>query len=510
MNKKLKIVATLFLSAAMTVTLFGCGGKSATTEPAKTQARKTINIAVDGDVGNMSVFGSSQSACYLQNQVYEPLFDYGYNMKITPLLAQKWDKVDDTHYTFHLRHGVKFQDGNNFTANDVLFSLKLYSKDQNNSQAVSKVDFNKTKVTDDYTIDIYFTEKNAFAFSQLASVKIISEKSWNASNDKMATDPVGTGPYKLKRYVSGSYFTLGAYAGYWGGAPSIKEAKFTVISEASQRTTALETGEVQLVMDLQSSDVKYIKGKDKYTVLQSPGTISKSVFFNMTDKSLFASKEARQALCYAINNSSINKVVYGGFAKPSVSYFSTAMKDYKADMSSKMYTKTDLGKAKSLLSTAGIKKGTVKIATDGSTEDNATAEILQSTLKGLGITAQIKNYDGATIWSVASDPSQWDLILFVNTAPSGYGLDDMKSFLTGLNFSKWKGDDFNQFSKLCAEAASTVDENERIQKTKAALDIVYEECPTYSMVQTVNTEAYDKDINFKVWNQNSLYLAGLK
>lgn len=510
MKKTLKTLVVALISVVILTTLLGFSQTSMKARTAKTAARTNISIAVNGDIGDMSIFGGSPSASYVKNQIYESLYTFGYNMKETPLLATSWDKVSVTHYTFHLRHGVKFQDGNSFTAKDVLFSMKLYAADANLSQYVSKVDFKKTKVTDDYTIDIFFTEQNAFAFSQLAGIIIVNENSWKASKDKMVTDPVGTGPYMLKDYVSGSYCTLKAFAGYWGSAPSIKEAKFTIISEASQRTTALETNEVQLVMDLQSSDVNYIRGKNNYTVLDHKGIISKSLFFNMSNNSLFKSKQARQALCYAINNSSINKVVYGGLAKPSVSYISTAMKDYTSDMSSKIYTTTDLNKAKSLMKAAGITNGSVKIATDGSSEDNATAEILQSTLQQLGITAEIKNYDGATIWSVASDPKQWDLLLMLTAAPSGYGLDDMQAFMTGLNFSKWKGTSYETFAKLCKDAVATANDKVRLALTKKAIAIVQDECPIYSMVQKVDFIAYDKDINFKVWDQASIYLKDLK
>lgn len=531
MKKYLKKMVVVLLSIATMMTMVGCGTKNdvkdaepksgaevtvtgnavETTDVASEVTTKdTVNIAVDGDVGNMSVFGSGSTFAYVSNQIYEGLYAMGYDNQLVPRLAESWEEIDSKHYLFKIRQGVLFHDGNTLTAKDVLFSYKLMQEDANYSQYVINVDFEKTKVVDDFTFELFFKEQNAYTFPNLANVSIVSEASWNASPDKMVSTPIGTGPYKLKEYVSGSYVTVEAFNEYWGGAPEIKQATFTVIAEPSQKTTALETGEVQLVMNLQTSDIEYLSKKSEYAVLNDTGVQSLSLFLNMHENSVFANKLARQALCYALDNESINTVSFGGYGLASTAPFSSAMKDYDEKMTGDSYTTSDMEKAKSLIAESGISGGTVKIVTDGTSPQIAAAEIIQNTLSELGFTAEINNYDSATIWSVGSDPTQWDIILMVTASPSGYGVDSMKAFLGGLNWSGWKGEQFDTFMKLCAETIGA--DNGKVSNEKAieVVKVIEEECPIYSMVQLVNSYAYDAKLNFKVWNSSSLYLKDLK
>lgn len=523
MKKGMKKAVALLAAAAIMATAVGCGagkdGKNNTgtdntatvTEAAgKGDARDTINIAVDGDVGNMSVFGSGATYAYVSNQIYEGLYAVGYDKEIVPRLAESWEEVDSTHYIFKIRQGVKFHDGNTLTAKDVLFSFQLMQEDANYSQYVVNVDFDKTKVVDDYTFELYLKEKNAYTFTNLSNVSIVSEASWNASADKMVTTPVGSGPYKLKNYVSGSSVTLEAFSDYWGGAADIKEATFTVIAEPSQKTTALDTGEVQLVMNLQTTDVNYLKDKSQFAVTEDTGVQSLSFFLNMHDNSVFANKQVRQALCYSIDNDAINAVSYGGFALAAKGPFSSAMKDFSDEMATDIYTTSDMDKAKSLIKEAGVNGGAIKIATDGTSPEISAAEIIQNNLAELGFTAEINNYDSATIWNVAADPTQWDILLMVTASPSGFGVDSMKAFIGGLNWSGWQGESFDTFMKLCAETIGADDQQTSNAKAVEVVKVLEDECPIYSMTQLVNCYAYDANLNFKVWNASSLYLKDMK
>ena len=530
MKKKLKKLTALILTAVMLASLAGCGkgtadnndgnsnvrgednnsGKSDNSDDGSNSTQDTINIAMSQDVGSMNIFSTGTTATYVLYQIYEPLFDLGYDMEITPVLAESWEQVDDTHYTVKIRQGVTDSEGNTFTANDALFTLKLYQQDAENSQFVANIDLDKTTATDEYTLDIYLAGPNAYTFQNLSSVHMVTEAAWNASADEMVTDPVGTGAYVLKDYVSGSFVELEARDDYWGGVPSIKTARFTVISEPSQATTALETGEVQLVMSLQSSDKEYIDSIDGLTTLANPSIASMSLFFNMSENSVFSDKNLRQAICCAIDNEAINNVVYGGFALPSVSPYSTAMIDYVPEIDGEMYAKADMEEAKELVSASGLTGGKIKIATDGSSEQTGIAEIVQSKLLELGFEAEINNYDNATIWDVAADPAQWDIVMNLTAAPSGYGMDQLFAFLGGLNWSKWSGTEFDEFNQYYGAALVSKTDEERQENTNKAVKIVEDMCPTYSVVQVSNIYAFADNLNFRVWNQATLMVKDLK
>lgn len=508
---------SLFLAITLILSCTACGSNNSSPSgsdkpegPASNGNPDLLTIVTDSDLGNMGPFGNGTSFSYMQDQVYQGLFNFGYNMEITPVLAESWDQVDDTHYTFHLREGLKDSENNPITAADVLFSMQLYATDASFGQYVAHIDFDKTTATDERTLDLYFSDTNAFAFSQIAGIRIVTRAAWEASPDGMVTKPIGSGPYKLKDYVGGSYFILEANENYWGEQPSFKEIRFNIVAEPAQRTTQLETGSADLVMNLQASDVGYIDGKDNLTVERHISTQTMTMFFNMDSVSVMSSKEMRQGVCYAIDNEAMNVAAYGGYCAGSTALFSTAMVDYSDDMATDIYTTSDADKAAELFAASGKQGGSIRIATDGSPQETTIAELLQSSLIANGFEVTIDSYDAATIWSVAADSTQWDLLLMITSAPSGYGLDKMTAFLPTLNFSKWSGSSFDQAASLMFEASNTVDEATRMDLTKQVLAIVEDEVPAYGIVQIAQNIAYRSNLNFKVWNQASLYAADLK
>ena len=128
----------------------------------------------------------------------------------------------------------------------------------------------------------------------------------------------------------------------------------------------------------------------------------------------------------------------------------------------------------------------------------------------LGFTAEINNYDMATIWDVASDPTQWDIVLQIAAAPSGYGLDQLQAFLVALNWSKWSGEDFDKFNELYQEAIMAGTPEESRKKAVEAVKLVEETAQTYAFVQLSDIYGYKDNLNFRVWNQNSLLVKDLK
>lgn len=517
-KKKASGIVTAFVLAAFIVaSVAGCGketpgdsGNPGDKGGGTGGKQDVLTVAINGDVGDLSPFSTSATAPYLWNQIYEPLFDQGYDMEMTPLLAESWEQVDQTHYTMKIREGVTDSEGNTFTAHDAVFVFETYTTDAENSTYVANIDFDKTVASDDYTLELYLLQPNNYTFTNLSGVRMFTKAAWEASKDQMVTEPVGTGAYKLKGFVSGSYVEIEARDDYWGGTPEIKNVKFSVIAEPSQATTALETGEVDIVMGLQASDQEYVDSKEGLKTLVNPAIRSMGMYLNMSENSVFRDKNVRQALCYAVDNAGINKVVYGGLAFEGVCPFSSAMMDYEEGMDGDMYGAADMGKAKELLKEAGVSGGKIKIATDGSSEETAIAEILQSTLMELGFTAEINNYDMATIWDVASNPTQWDIVLQIAAAPSGYGLDQLQAFLVALNWSKWSGEDFDKFNGLYQEAIMAGTPEESRKKAVEAVKLVEETAQTYAFVQLSDIYGYKDNLNFRVWNQNSLLVKDLK
>ena len=160
---------------------------------------RALYVEISSDPGDLTPFGNNgTNPVRIKGQIYERLYEYGYNYEVTPILAESWEQKDSTHWVFHLKEGVKFSNGNDFTASDMLFSMNL-CKDGTvmSKKYVEFVDFENTKIIDDHTVEVALTSPDAFFFSGFCGVYMVDEESYNASGDGLASEPIGTGPYKF-------------------------------------------------------------------------------------------------------------------------------------------------------------------------------------------------------------------------------------------------------------------------------------------------------------------------
>ena len=206
----------------------------------------------------------------------------------------------------------------------------------------------------------------------------------------------------------------------------------------------------------------------------------------------------------------MNAAGYDNLYIPATGPWSSGMADYNAEWTNEMYEAQNMDKAKELVQEAGIPDRTVKIVYGGSSAEEAMTQVLQANLAELGITAEITSVDAGVFWSSMGDPTGWDLSLMSCSAPSGYGLDSMTAFLTGLNFQGWSGEKFDQLKELCNSGAMAENDDERMEKTKELWDLIEEEVPIYGMVYLTNTCAFDSRLeNFQIADQFSFCVKDL-
>lgn len=497
--KKSKKILALAIAGMMTLPM------AAQVSVSAASAKDTLVIAEQADCGTMAPTGATiECRSDICLQVYDGLFRFDGSHEIYPQLATDWEWIDTTHVKFNLRQGVKYHDGRDFTASDVLFTLKLNVEDANTTAAVTNLDLDACEVVDDYTIIIAFNKQDAFNFSKLSFLNIVNEEAYNESGDGMATHPVGTGAYKFESSVPGASYTFTANEEYWDTTPSIQTLTFNIIAEASQRTNALLAGEIDVNKNLQTSDYEYIGGMDGFEVGSKPAFNSECVFFDMTEGSPFAVKELRQAVGYAIDNEAMNQAAYAGMGFANTGAWSSGMADYDATWTHPMYEGPDMEKAKELVASVGAPTEPITILYGGNAAEETVTQILQANLAELGITAEIVSVDSGVFWSAMADQSQWDLGVMSCSAPSGYGLDSMTAFLTGLNFQGWSGENFDKLVELCAAGAGAATDEERLDYTKQLWDLVEEEMPIYAMVTLTNQYAYVDSLNYFVFDQYSM------
>lgn len=306
--------------------------------------------------------------------LYEPLVAQTNEKKLIPGLAEKWEIVEPTKWRFHLRKGVKFHNGSDFTADDVVFSYDRVTSIPNNPGSYASYLTNVAKVekVDDFTIDITTSVPNPLLPEQTNGILIVSKAA--AENHPPAdfnsgASAIGTGPFKYGEFRQGESLKLTRFDGYWGEKPAWESVNFRVMTEAGARTAALESGEVDMIDLVRPSDAARLSQKDGISV--APAKTNRIFFLGamandkpsklVTDnsgkpleKNPLSDARVRKAISVALNREAIADRLFGGYAEPASQLATPGTIGYldsvKPDVQS-------LDEAKKLLADAGYSDG---------------------------------------------------------------------------------------------------------------------------------------------------------
>ncbi len=529
----MKKVVALMLSLAMAVSMTACttGGKTDTTAAAGgnagTQAagsestgaasggenagsgKDTVIYAYPNDPESFSPLRLPKSGySEMTYQVYDCLFTYDSEGNFVPSVCTEVEKVDGSHYKLHLRNDVKFSDGHLMTAEDVVYSLKMYSEDSNSSSWVKYLDMANTKAADDVTVDLALTSEYAFAISTLQNVNLFYQEAYEASSDGMTTAPIGSGPYTLKEYVSGSYALFEARDDYWGEKAQIPNLKVMFIKEASQRTTALQTGEVDCAYDVLSSDYEGLmaEGFQGNQILTDRAL---NLMFNNSTASICQDPKVRQAIAYATDNEGILQAAYGGYGEICTTCSSVGMINLNDMYIPEDYYQYDLEKAKAAFQEAGVAEGTAFsiMVKSGDSATTTCAEILQQSLQSCGMKAEIKQVEAAVFDDSQKDETSGYDISFntMNTAGSKSSLDLINLYcfiIPNLHYTNEEG------AALSAAAVSTTDTQLIHDNTMKLTQMVCEEVPYYAIASNATLIVSSGDLNEVVPARGGITIRG--
>jgi peptide/nickel transport system substrate-binding protein len=268
------------------------------------------------------------------NNIYETLVTYKGNdsKTIYPSLATDWvaPTGNSSTWTFHLRHGVQFSNGDAFTAEDVKYSfdrvLIMNSPDSGVSWILSQcMDTNSTKVIDDYTVEINLTKPYggflvllAFTVASVVDKKVVEANGGvvaNTDNEWMKEHAVGTGPYTLDHWTHNSEIVLKKNDLYWGGwtGKHVDTVVVKTADEASTRILALQTGDADVAY-IPLENLVDVENSTGVSVLKDPSYNVVLGLFNLrSDNKFMANPDVRKALCYAFNYQSAIDNAYNGY-----------------------------------------------------------------------------------------------------------------------------------------------------------------------------------------------------
>src|SRR5215212_4342702 len=338
---------------------------------ARQDAANAIIFGVGTDVDELDPRTMDTQEAYIAAaNVYDCLVLYEFGATtLRPGLAESWEiSADGLQYTFHLRQGVKFHDGDPFNADAVVTWFNSIKEGAPGSQydatrMVYISDFytnwiDSVEKIDDATVNMVLHQAYSPLLANLAIPKasIISPSALAKGLDALATNPSGTGPFKLASpddWTRDSQMVLQANPDYWGGAPKVDQLILKIIPEGSSRLQQVETGELDIAWALTPEDVERARDNPDLTVVEDAGLNTNWVNFNVT-LDPFTSKEVRQALNYAINKEELSEGLYNGNMVPAGGVLPPVDWAYNPDLKSYPY---DPDKARELLSTAGYEEG---------------------------------------------------------------------------------------------------------------------------------------------------------
>lgn len=470
---------TLFVSliVALSVVLSACGGGAATQAPAAatqapaattqapapTDAPAVPQVLKIANTANITTWDPIESfsteAAYMAN-VYEQLLRInppGSAEQYTPLLATSWESnADGTVWTFNLREGVTFHDGEPMNADAVVKSLDAARERGGASFIWWMVD--SIEAVDDLTVQFNLSASAPIDLvaSSLYGAWIVSPKALDAAaadeNYWANGAEAGTGPYFIESYVPDQEIVFQKFENYWGGwqDDQFDTVLVQIIPEALTQQQLLESGSVDLVTSIPRDNYGSFKDNPDYTYFEEPSFFNYVGFFN-TLRPPLDNVKVRQALSYAIPYNDIIQIGVKGLGTQSRGPVPAGVWPWSPDV--KQYT-YDIDKAKELLKEAGYENGGFSLrltyAAENATHE-AYAPLIKDAYAQLGVDVTIEPIAFSQQWEEAkSDPANAQdmfLLLYWPTY-SDAGSDNLWSMFyytekPFFNLSYWNNPGFN-------------------------------------------------------------------
>jgi peptide/nickel transport system substrate-binding protein len=353
--------------------------------------------------------------------IFEGLTKINEDFSVTPMLAESWTFSPDLKtLTFKLKPDVKFQDGEPFSSADVKFSFERFgAKDSTNKDKAFFASIESIETPDPLTVVLHFKEPSFQALFHLGNetAVIIDEKS--AANE--ATNPVGTGPYKLASWTKGASATLDKWDGYRDAAKvPLEHVTFRFISDPSAEVAALLAGDIDVMANLQNVQaLGQFKSDPRFQVLIG-GTEGKTILAMNNKKKPLDDLKVRQAIAYAIDRKAVIDGAMDGLGAPIGSHLTPNDPGY-VDLTG-MYPH-DPEKAKALLKEAGVQLPLeLSLILPPPAYARQGGQIIAAELADVGINAKIQEVEWAQWLSGVYKDKNYDLTIISHVEPLDIGI----------------------------------------------------------------------------------------
>jgi peptide/nickel transport system substrate-binding protein len=442
-------------------------------------------------------------------QMFEPLYMVNENYELEPVLADSYEPSEDgLTYTFRLKEGVTFHNGDAFTANDVVYTYEWIMNPDNASTRQANFGLvESVEAPDDQTVVVKLTENDVTFMVSVATTLIYPAADHEAKGeDTFKGEPVGTGPFMLGEWNPQSRVVLNAYEDYYRGRPNFDSIQVDVVPEAAGRMSALESGQADnSIWGLNAEDNETLKESGNFVVFETVQSATNHFPLNNTHPFLGDSKEVRQALLMALDRELFAEAIFLGQAQVAHHNLSPAIeKYYNADTVKYEY---DPEGAKALLDEAGwvegedgirekdgVKAQFTMMVFQGDTQRRPEAEEAQQRWADIGVQCDLQ--EGITSDVLAGlVAGEYDAGLFnwVYGGGSTGDPDTRDTLVTGAanNFFNYSNEEVDQ---LMMDGVKELDENARIEIYKRIQEIIAEELPFLPLLHLQSITFYNNRI----------------
>ncbi len=399
----------------------------------------------------------------LFNALWNGLVKMTENMEVIPDLAERWENPDPLTYVFYLRKGVKFHNGREMTADDVVFTLDRIADPATGSRwaPFSLPHYDHAEAVDQYAVKL--VNKNPFPaqIANLTKVKIVAKE----NVDAIGEHPIGTGPFLFKEHVQDDRVVLERFPDYWDAENvHLDGVILKTVKDPTAIVQALKAGGVDSVWQMSTREADGVASDPDLELYTSKQHAVVQQLMVDNAQPPFNDPRARKALSYATDREAINEVAFFGYFEPH--WYDVPLPSnhpyFNPDIPKAEY---DLQKAKELFEAAGVtrkSKLTYQAISTTNPEWVVVGEILQQSLAEIGITVEIEKLDLAA-WRdvfVPADQKSWPARIISN---GNVGHADPSTFFTNFqkvstNFNHYQN---GQVQELLDKAATAIDPEER-------------------------------------------------
>jgi len=488
-----KITLTTFIILAVIMSVFVTGALAQ-------EQGGTLVFGRGGDtVGLDPIQVTDGESFKVTQQIYDTLVDYTPGTtEVEPALATDWEVSEDgLTWTFHLREGVEFHDGNPFNAKAVKWNFDRWRLEDHPYHMGGEFTYysymfqgfpgiiQEVNEVDEYTVEFILSEKQAPFLNNLAMVPfgIASPEAVKEYGEDYFKNPVGTGAYTLEEWRQGDRVILKANENYWRERAYLDEIVFRSIPDNSARFMELQSGSIDMMDGVSPEDVEAVKESDEIKLSLRP---SMNVgYFAMNFKfEPFDDIRVRRAFNHAIDKQAIIDAFYAGLAEPAKNPMPPSIWGYNDQIEPYEYNPE---KAKELLAEAGYEDGFefdlwyLPVPRPYIPQGKFIGQAIQSYLSEIGVTANLVTYD----WSTYLDKTEHQeapTYMLGWTGDNG----DPDNFLYVLldKTNSNNAYESEELHEVLVEAQKTMDQDKRVELYMEAQEIIHKDAPWVPLVHS--------------------------